>query len=92
MTPEPTRAPRDSPQHCGRLAAGQLAELLDRCHNADVGVLAVEPRHDEDLVLTPGVGCVHCRLPLGIVEGDRHDHARQHYHIGERENRELLSL
>ena len=89
--PRANAGARDGPQHGGRLTTGELAELVDRRNDADDGVPAVETGNDEDLVLTSRVGGVDGRLPLRVVEGDGHDHAWQHDHIGERQNRELLS-
>lgn len=79
-------------EHGSGLAAGQLAQLLDGRDDADQGVLAVEPRHDQDLVAASHAGRVDGRLPLGVVEGDRHDHAGQNDDVSQREHRELLSL
>ena len=92
VTPEPTRAPRHRPQQCCGLATRQLPELLDRRDDTDEGVLAAEARHDQNLVSASYVGCVDRRLPFRVVECDRHDHAWQHDHICERQNRELLSV
>ncbi len=74
--------------HGGLLAAGQAADLLEDGDCADLRVLAVQPRDDQDLAV--GAACrVDRRLDLRLVEAEGNHHAGQHHRVGKRKHRQL---
>ena len=74
-------------EHGGRGSAAEPADLLDGRDHAVRRVAVLEPRGDEQPAVAAGAGRVDGGLG-GLVELDRHDHARQHDDVGDEQDGE----
>ena len=88
MTPRPTSARHGGADDERRHAAGQVAAVLDAGDGAHAGVAAVLAAGDEQEGVARLGGRVGRRSRLVGLEGERHDHARQHHVVGERQDRQ----
>jgi hypothetical protein len=72
-------------EHRGGTAAAEAADALDAGDHAVRRVAILEPGGDQDAAVAAGAGRVD-RSPGGLVELERHHHARKHDEVGDEQD------